>query len=293
MTTLGSHSGKFHADDVFAIAALSILHPDYEIIRSRDPEDWAKCDYLVDVGGVYDHEKKIYDHHFRNGPTYEDGLPMSSVGLIWKHYGADICQSAEIAERICKKLIRTLDAHDNGIELTVKADNGYSVSDVSVSALLSVMNPSDFSKADEVFEEEVIRARKVLLAYIAKAQKWFNSKQETLEAISKANSAAKKYIEVSQECNFMEHLLNSEDGNEILYVMYPNDGKWYARTVAGDLGSFDDRKSFPDKWAGLRDEEFSKVAGIPDGVFCHHSTFICGSYSHESTVKLIEMAIEA
>ena len=177
--------------------------------------------------------------------------------------------------------------------MTVKADNGYSVSDVSVSALLSVMNPSDFSKADEVFEEEVIRARKVLLAYIAKAQKWFNSKQETLEAISKANSAAKKYIEVSQECNFMEHLLNSEDGNEILYVMYPNDGKWYARTVAGDLGSFDDRKSFPDKWAGLRDEEFSKVAGIPDGVFCHHSTFICGSYSHESTVKLIEMAIEA
>lgn len=293
MTILGSHSGKFHADDVFAIAALSIIHPEYKILRSRDPEEWAKCDYLVDVGGVYNHEKRIYDHHFRNGPTYEDGLPMSSVGLVWKHYGEEICGSKGIADRICRKFIRTLDAHDNGIELTVKADNGFSVSDVSVSALLSVMNPSDYSKADEVFEEEVKRARKILMAYIAKAKKWFDSKQETIEAINKAVSEGKQFIEVSQECNFMEHLLNCNDGKDILYVMYPNDGKWYARTVAKSLGSFDDRKSFPDNWAGLRDDEFSKKAGIPDGVFCHHSCFICGSYSHESTVKLIEMSIEA
>ena len=70
----GTHSGAFHADDVFAIAALSMLHPDYEIRRSRDPEVWAQCDFLVDVGGHYTHAEKVYDHHFKDGPTYDDGL---------------------------------------------------------------------------------------------------------------------------------------------------------------------------------------------------------------------------
>ncbi|MCM8536289.1 MAG: MYG1 family protein [Lentisphaeraceae bacterium] len=293
MTILGSHSGKFHADDVFAIAALSLLHPDYKILRSRKSEDWAKCDYLVDVGGVYDHANKIYDHHFKNGPTYEDGLPMSSIGLVWKHYGSEICQSPEIAERICWKFIRTLDAHDNGIELTTKADNGFSVGDVSVSSLVAVMNPTDFSKADEVFEQEVNRAREVLKAYIAKAQKWFASKQETVDSIKRANAEGKRYLEVSENCNFMEHLLSTEEGKNILFVMYPNDEKWYARTVSEKLGSFNDRKSFPNEWAGLRDEGFSEIANIPDGVFCHHSCFICGSHSHESTTKLVQQAIQA
>jgi uncharacterized UPF0160 family protein len=293
MTILGSHSGKFHADDVFAIATLSLIHQDYKILRSRDPKVWAQCDYLVDVGGVYDHDNKIYDHHFRNGPAYEDGLPMSSVGLIWKHYGAEACQSQEIADRICHKLIRTLDAHDNGIKLTERASEFPDVGDVSISGLVAVMNPTDFSRADEVFAQEVTRAREVLKAYIAKATKWFNSKQETVEAIAKANHEKKAYIEISENCNFMEHLLKSEKGSDILFAMYPNDGKWYARTISSTLGSFEDRKSFPDAWAGLRDEDFSKAANIPDGVFCHHSCFICGSYSHESTTKLVEAAIKA
>ena len=59
MVTIGSHSGNFHADDVFAVAALILMHPEYRILRSRDPEIWKECDYLVDVGGVYDHKNKI------------------------------------------------------------------------------------------------------------------------------------------------------------------------------------------------------------------------------------------
>ena len=89
-----------------------------------------------------------------------------------------------------------------------------------------------------MFEEEVKRARKILMAYIAKAEKWFDSKQETIEAINKAVSEGKQFIEVSQNV-IMEHLLNCNDGKDILYVMYPNDGKWYARTVAKSLGSFE------------------------------------------------------
>ena len=290
MITIGSHSGNFHADDVFATAALSLLHPEYKILRSRDPEVWAQCDYLVDVGGVYDHDNKIYDHHFRNGPAYDDGLRMSSIGLVWKHYGEKICQSKEISDRVCKKLIRTLDAHDNGINLTQRAEGIPDVHEVSISTVVSAMNPPELENVDEVFGREVVRAREVLEAYIANAAKWLKSREEVVEALQAADG--RQYIEVGENCNWMEHLLKAEGNEDILYVLYPSEGKWYSRTVPVSWDSYESRKRFPDEWAGLRDEEFSQAAGIPDGVFCHHVCFMCGSYSRESTKKLIELAIE-
>ena len=40
--------------------------PEYsnaEIVRTRDPELLSQCDVVVDVGGVFDHDAKRYDHH--------------------------------------------------------------------------------------------------------------------------------------------------------------------------------------------------------------------------------------
>jgi uncharacterized UPF0160 family protein len=34
-----------------------------ELIRTRDPQELEKCDVVVDVGGVYDHNTHRYDHH--------------------------------------------------------------------------------------------------------------------------------------------------------------------------------------------------------------------------------------
>lgn len=293
MTTFGSHNGNFHADDVFAIGALSLLHPEYKILRSRDPKVWAQCDYLVDVGGVYDHEKKIYDHHFKDGPTYEDGLRMSSIGLVWKHYGPQICGSKEVAERVCRKLIRTLDAHDNGINLTQRAEGIPDVNEVSISTIVAAMNPPNLENVDEVFAVEAAKAADILNAYIANAKKWFASKEEVENSLQKSLDADLQYMEVGENCNWMEHLLNAEGCEPILFVLYPSDGKWYSRTVPVAKDSYESRKNFPEEWGGLRDEEFSQVAGIPDGVFCHHARFICGSLSKESTTKLIQASIEA
>jgi uncharacterized UPF0160 family protein len=291
MTIIGSHSGNFHADDVFAVAALSILHPNYQILRSRDPKVWSQCDYLVDVGGVYEHENCIYDHHFRNGPTYNDGLKMSSIGLIWKHYGREICQSQTLADRVCQKIIRTLDAHDNGLTLTQKIEGIPNVNEVSISTIISAMNPPNLKNVDKVFAQEVCKARDILQAYIANAKKWQASREEVLLALKGAGES--QYLEVSENCNWMEHLLTADQKKQILFVLYPSDGKWYSRTVSVSKGSFESRKNFPQSWAGLRDDEFSKEAGISDGVFCHHACFICGSYSKESTIKLIQQAIKS
>lgn len=292
-TIIGTHSGSFHADDVFAIATLTMLHPDYEIRRSRDPEVWKTCDYLVDVGGFYDHSQRIYDHHFRNAPAYHDGLKMSSVGLIWKHYGEQVCGSKEVAERVCYSLIRGLDANDNGVSLSQPIEGAPEACEVSLSGMIAMMNPIDRSRVDEVFCQEVERARLIIQSSIDHAKQWFDSHHEVQVALKEALRERRRYIVVSEDCKWVGHLLSMHENHRILYVVYPHGPKWYLRGVPQEKGSFANRKDFPDAWGGLRDEEFSEVTGIPDGIFCHHGLFICAAQSYESAIKLVNLAIKA
>jgi uncharacterized UPF0160 family protein len=287
---IGTHSGSFHADDVFAVASLSLLYPDYEITRSRDPEVWERCDFLVDVGGSYDHNKRIYDHHFRNGPTYEDGLPMSSIGLVWKHYGADICKSAEIAGQVCRLLIRGLDASDNGITLSVKGEGAPDAQEVSLSKSIAIMNHLNPASADTAFAAEVDRARLFLLAVIADSEIWVTSRAEVESALKEALKEGLSYIEVSESCMWQEHLVKSDANGSILYALYQRGLKWYVRAVPSGEAGYKNRRDFPEEWGGLSGEEFSQAAGIADGIFCHQSLFICAVKSKESALSLIHKA---
>lgn len=64
---IGTHNGTFHCDEALACFMLKQL-PEYrlaDIVRTRNPEELAKCDIVVDVGGVYDADKHRYDHHQR------------------------------------------------------------------------------------------------------------------------------------------------------------------------------------------------------------------------------------
>src|SRR3989338_2593163 len=91
-----THNGKCHADDVFAVAALMLLHEQrnlaYEIIRSREPSVWESGDYVIDVGGIYDASRNRFDHHQEGrAGARDDGIFYSSFGLVWKSYGETLC----------------------------------------------------------------------------------------------------------------------------------------------------------------------------------------------------------
>lgn len=64
---IGTHNGTFHCDEALACFMLKQL-PQYrlaDIVRTRNQEELANCDIVVDVGGVYDADKHRYDHHQR------------------------------------------------------------------------------------------------------------------------------------------------------------------------------------------------------------------------------------
>ncbi|KAI7514790.1 metal-dependent protein hydrolase [Hortaea werneckii] len=74
-----------------------------------------------------------------------------------------------------------------------------------------------------------------------------------------------------------DHLyaLEAEKGCEgqVLYALFAENGepdsKWRIRAVSLEPGSFENRKGLPEQWRGVRDEELSKVSGVPGCVFVH------------------------
>lgn len=94
--TVVTHNGNFHADDVFSIAALRLVLPDFKLVRTRDTQLIAQADIVIDVGGEYDPAAGRFDHHQRGGAgARENGIPYSSFGLVWQKYGLQLCHGDE------------------------------------------------------------------------------------------------------------------------------------------------------------------------------------------------------
>ena len=122
MKTVATHNNRFHPDDVFAVATLQIVYGKEEIrvVRTRDEEQIARADIVVDVGMVYDAEANRFDHHQPDAPVRDNGIPYAAFGLVWHAYG-EVITSAYVCEKIEERLVLPIDAGDNGVSLyTVK-----------------------------------------------------------------------------------------------------------------------------------------------------------------------------
>ena len=286
-TTIATHNGNFHADDVFSIAALKNIFPSINLIRTRDLEVINKADLVIDVGGIYDADVGRFDHHQRGGAGQrENGIPYSSFGLIWQKYGIEICEGNEdVAKSIDSGLVSTIDAIDCGhVEGVAQG--------ISLSQTISMFNPTwqEDSHFDTCFDEAVEFASRVLARFIASASGGISAKTIVAAAIDNAEDARVIVLEKYIPWKRTVHALSKE----ALYMVYPSStGQWRIQTVPVEPGSFEDRKSLPTPWAGLSDQALKDVTGIDDAMFCHNGLFIAGCESFESTMKMAAMALEA
>ncbi len=284
--TIATHNGNFHADDVFSIAALKSVFPAFKLIRTRDLELIGKADVVVDVGGVYDPEADRFDHHQRGGAgERENGIPYSSFGLIWQKYGLEICQgNQDIANAVDSGLVSNIDAIDCGhVEGVSKG--------ISLSQTVSMFNPTwqEGSHFDACFDEAVDFAARVLTRFIAAAGGGVSAKAIVATAIDNAEDPRVIVLEKYTPWKRTVHALSEE----ALYMVYPSQtGQWRIQTVPVEPGSFENRKSLPNQWAGLSDKELKDVTGIDDAMFCHNGLFIAGAESYESTMKMASMALQ-
>jgi len=291
-----THSGGFHTDDVFAVAALLRLHPDAEVVRTRDPKVMATGDYVIDVGDVYDPENGRFDHHQEGyAGVRENGVPYAALGLVWKKYGDDVCGSAEVARVLSEKLIEPIDAFDNGIDLCELKISG--VQPYRLEQIFFALEPTwqeENRTTDNGFKEALEVAKLVLEREIVHTRAEVDAHDVIDGVYDKTED--KRFIVFDEEHNFDRALITNilVPHKEILYFVRKHEGGlWQVVAMVDDMYSFDTRKPFPKAWGGKRGEEFADISGVADAIFCHNKRFMCIARSREGAIKLAELALES
>ena len=251
-----THSGEFHADDVFAVAILTFL-TEIKITRTRDIGVPNEDTIIVDVGGKYD-GKRYFDHHQGLMITRKNGGNFASAGLIWMHYGKEILEKNnlqfknEVFEVVDDELMSKIDAYDS------------------------------------CFIEAVMFARKIIANKIKTAESKYREYEEIKKEmeITKGNTVfLKKYYP-----NWCESILEIDEKHKIDYCVYPYiDESVHIVCIPPDKKNrFLQRKAMPKEWAGLSGEELEQAIGIEGAIFCHLKQFFMAVNSLETAIKVIE-----
>lgn len=290
-----THDSRFHADDVFAVSVLNILYKGkIKIIRTRDEEIIKNADIVLDIGMIYDPEKNLFDHHQKEGAgVRENGIPYASFGLIWKHFGTQLC-SPEAWDKIDKKIVQPIDAGDNGVDtFTVKPE--YKIYPYLTQFMLFSFMPTwkETKTLDESFCEAVEMCTKILKREIISAEHHVEAKKYILDIYEKASD--KRIIVLDGEKNFSDEDIYSvlSSKSEVLFVVKyrPENKKWHIKGMRINPNEYPVKIQFPKEWGGLIDDDFKKVSGVDDAVFCHRGLFLAVTKSLEGALKLIDKVI--
>ncbi len=286
-----THSGTFHADEVFATVLLSIILKDIKVLRINELKENVENAIIYDVG------LGKLDHHQKGGNGKRDnGVMYAACGLVWKEYGRKILEKIGVDKKdldymfnqIDKKLIQYIDANDNGI--TPSIDTEYKF--VTLASIIASFNPNwtDDIDADIRFIDAVNLA-KTIVENILNGE---ISKLKAKDRVEKAIENSENGILVLDEfMPWKEFVLESkiEKAKDILFAVFPsNRGGYSVYTVPKEEGSFENRKNLPKEWAGLRDEALQKVTGVKTARFCHTACFICTAETKEDAIKLAKLA---
>ena len=298
MKIIGTHSGSFHADDALGVAILKALHPGAQVVRSRDPDVWATCDALVDVGGEYVPSANRFDHHQKGFfERRSNSIPYAGSGLVWKTHGASYVQlvcttlSAEkaqaVAEEVDIRLIQHADAIDSGIAVDCPPA-------FSLSGIIDTLNATwqDAGSDDEARFEEAYSLAGIVLRNQVRA---VAAELSAAALVRQAPTLSNGKILVLDAARLPYDPIVCAEMPEVLFVVYPESkgGQHQVRVVPRRLGSFHARADLPADWAGLRDEALARKTGVEDAVFCHNGRFICGAASKEGALKLAHLAVKA
>ncbi len=289
---VATHDGSFHADDVIALAALTLLPEPVEIVRTRDRELMAGCDLRVDVGFAYDPAAGHFDHHQREFEELRaNGIGYASFGLIWREYGTAVCGGDEqLAAQLDKSLVAAIDANDTGQDVFATVIDG--VRPLTVNGVVGALNPRwDEQLTPEAerarFDQVVALAAGVLEREVASAASGLRAVRLVRQGIAAATDP--RLVELADNVPWKSVLV--PEAPEALYVIYPKRQGFGLEAVPRELGSFDNRRDLPEPWAGLDGPALAALTGVDDALFCHAKRFLAVARTREGVLELARLAL--
>ena len=290
--TFITHSGKFHADEIFGTILLEKIYKDINLARVPETNNInIQSKIVYDIGGGK------FDHHQSGGNGQRaNGIKYAAFGLLWKEYGKKLLASMyadnidDCYNMFDKNFVQFIDAVDNGqLEL-----NKIDIKVVTVSDIIEGMNPNwdEEIDSDIKFEDALNIARQIFDNKIHSTIAKCKAKKYVEEAIENSTNGI---MILDRYMPYQEFVLESqnEKSKDILYAVFKsNRGGYNVRAISKEVGSFESRKKFPQSWAGLRNEDLQKITGVNTATFCHNACFICVADTFEDAVKLAELAVE-
>ena len=274
-----THSGKFHADDVFSAALLLYLNPEINISRgNKVPEEFD--------GIVFDIGRGEYDHHQKDSRIRENGVPYAAFGLLWEVLGADIL-GPELSEKFDQSFVQPLDNNDNTGEKN------------ELATLIGNFNPAWDAQGgnDEAFFQAVSVAGMILEN---KFQRYLGNEradkrvEEILEAHNEAISSGEKSKDEAKILVLPEFVPCQKrlSETEIAFVIFPSNRGGYCIQPQKKEYSLNYKCSFPVEWLGLENEELVQKTGLESAGFCHKGGFLMTAGTLEDAVKACEISLE-
>jgi uncharacterized UPF0160 family protein len=300
ITHLVTHSGGFHADELLSSVVLTRLFPQAILQRSRDRR-WVTPlagRIIYDVGGDYDIEAQIFDHHQRPSPLRENGQPFSSFGLIWAHYGRAYLRAMSVPADDIEAIHLTFDTK---FVLPIDLlDNG--VMEPSVAGPLSIMTlPSLLGSLKPVFDDMSPTADDdAFFAALPVARCFVEAHVRNLEAKARARSIVAEAICVSSTSPILElprgmpyrSVLDEAEADHILFVVHPRGDDWTLNGIKLSSETFEQRAELPAAWAGLTDTDLEEASGVKGAKFCHNGRFIAVASTREAILKMAKIAVD-
>lgn len=286
-----THSGSFHADDVFAVAALMLRFGKCEVIRTRDAAIIESGDVVVDVGRVYDPARKRFDHHQGGVGERANGIPYAAFGLVWKEWGRELAGSAEAMARVDARLVQAVDAIDVGVSISAPRIEG--VRPYEISAAVGAWTPAwseDAARIDSIFMQAVEWAGVLLRREIVHAIALTEAGAQLARCYATASDP--RVLVLDAPYPFHEF---TDAHPDILYIVVPaSSGEgWKAEAARIHSGAFDLRRPFPEAWRGKEGAELQAGTGVADAVFCHAAGFAAYARSQEGALALVGLALSA
>ncbi len=283
-----THNGTMHADEVFATAFLDLFLGNVRVFRTSS----INLEEVEDSVLVYDVGRGKYDHHQLDALKRENGIPYSSVGLLWREFGKEYLSRCgfdlveEMFQEIDKDFLEAIDGDDNGV--FPKIECPYKVK--TLSNVIKIFNPSYDSDENEssqflkavtlakmIWEEEILSVRGKVIA------------DSKIRKLLEKKDSEQKYLLLDEYLPYEESLLSSELANSILFVAFPSNRGGYAiKTVPKSIEDHTARMEFPEEWGGLEGTLLEEASGIEGLRFCHTGRFIVSCDSLQAVYQVFD-----